>query len=101
MNTLQIQFYLFMSSLLLLTVLSGSLYVVANHQTSVSYVMQPGIYLEINQEGNVSRVETQNTDAEMVLGDLQLLNLSIESAIALTHQQIEQLGFHYGIDDIE
>lgn len=101
MNTLHVQFYLFLSSLLLLTVLSGSLYVVAISKTSVSYVMQPGIYLEINQEGNVSRVETQNPDAEMVLGELQLLNLSIESAIALTNQHIDQLGFHHGIDDIK
>ena len=101
MNLYQIRFIMLLSSLFLLTVLSGGLYAVANTKTAISYVMQPGIYLEINQEGNISRVETQNPDAKIMLGDLQLLNLSIESAIALTNQHIQELGYNYGIDDIE
>lgn len=101
MQAYQIQYLLFLSSLLLLTVLSGSLYAVANMQPVASYIIQPGIYLEINQEGNVSKVEPQNNDAKFVLGDLQLLNLSIESAIALTNQHILEQGYNVYVDHIE
>lgn len=97
MNTLHIQFILILSSLLLLTVLSGGLYAVANAKTTVSYLMEPGIYMEINHDGNISKVETGNRDAVIVLGDLHLLNMSIENAIALTNQHIQELGYKYSV----
>jgi len=101
MNYYQMQFVMLLSSLLLLAILSGGLYAVGNTKTAISYLMQPGICLEINQDGNVSKVETQNPDALFVLGDLQLLNLSLENAIAVTVKHMHELGYNYGVDNIQ
>lgn len=72
----------------------------ANTPETMSYVLQPGIQLDVNTTGQVTKVTALNAVAESVLGDLQLLNLSIESAVALAVQRMQQLGFTYGVDDI-
>lgn len=89
-----------LTALLVLSLLSGGLIAMANTPETMSYVLQPGIQLDVNATGQVTKVTALNTVAESVLGDLQLLNMSIENAVALAVQHMQHLGFTYGVDDI-
>jgi len=99
MKNLKSKLFSIVASILLITVVSGGLYAFAE-TAPTSYVMQPGIQLTVDQSGIVTRVETLNTVATAVLGDLDLLQLTIEEAIAITVQHMEELGYTYGVDDI-
>ena len=99
MKNLKSKLFSIVASILLITVVSGGLYAFAE-TAPTSYVMQPGIQLTVDQSGIVTKVETLNTVATAVLGDLDLLQMTIEEAIAITVQHMEELGYTYGVDDI-
>ena len=99
MKNLKSKLFSTVASIILISVVSGGFYALAE-TTPISYVMQPGIQLTVSTEGIVTKVETLNPIATSVLGDLQLLNLTVEAAIAKTVQNMHELGYTYGVDDI-
>jgi len=66
-----------------------------------SFVLQPGIQLSVNERGQVIQVEPLNTVAREVLSDLHLLHLSVNTAVVLTVQHLQRLGYTYGTDRLE
>ena len=99
MKNIKSKLFSIVASVLLITVVSGGFYAMAE-TTPTSYVMQPGIQLTVDQSRIVTKVETLNTVATTVLGDLDLIDLTIEEAVALTVQRMHELGYTYGVDDI-
>jgi len=101
MKNLKSKLFSIVASILLISVVSGGLYAFADTTTTpTSYVLQPGIELIVNEQGIVTDVETLNTTAESVLGDLDLLNLTVEAAILKAVQHMQILGYTYEVDDI-
>jgi hypothetical protein len=101
MKNLKSKLFSIVASILLISVVSGGLYAFADTTTTpTSYVLQPGIELIVNEQGIVTDVETLNTTAETVLGDLDLLDLTVEAAIVKVVQHMQTLGYTYGVDDI-
>jgi len=99
MKNIKSKLFSIVASVLLITVVSGGFYAMAE-TTPTSYVMQPGIQLTVDQSGIVTKVETLNTVATTVLGNLDLIDFTIEEAVALTVQHMHELGYTYGVDDI-
>lgn len=64
--------------------------------TLKSIVLQPGIQLSLNEKGQVINVESMTTTADAILDQLHLLHLNVKTAIVLTVQQRQRLGYTFG-----
>lgn len=66
-----------------------------------SFILQPGIELSVNEKGQVIHVEPLNVVATEILNDLHLLHLSAKTAVVLTVQRMQRLGYSFGTDCLE